>query len=162
MVHIDVEVHKNDRNNKGKQITAKHFDDNDFVFYNNNYNKKIYNDNLMGYESTKIEYSHPFDKEIEDSINIDFNNINDYEIDNVIDENLNPNDNVLHYADGTIITDKEGQPIKNKGDFSDDEIDIYNLDDEEKAEVYQGNFNPWDFEEDDMDEESYYYEDDLK
>ena len=165
MKKINVKVYNPKSNANKNIITTKHFEDNNFIFYNNNYNKKIYNDSLTEYEKKKIDYSQSFDNDSDDSPNVDFDSTNDYEMNYDIEDigkSKNDNDDVLHYADGTAITDFEDQPIKNNSNFSEDEIDIYDLDDEEKAEVYQKNYNPWDFEEEEMDEESYYCEDDLK
>ena len=41
---------------------------------------------------------------------------------------------------------------------SNDEEDIYDLDGIEKEEVKNGEFDPWNFEEEDLDEEDYYSE----
>ena len=45
-------------------------------------------------------------------------------------------------------------------DYTDEDLDDYGLTDWEKDEVKKGNQDPWDFEEDDQDEDSYYNEDD--
>ena len=45
-------------------------------------------------------------------------------------------------------------------DYTDDELNEFGLTDWEKDEVKKGNQDPWDFEEDDQDEDSYYNEDD--
>lgn len=41
-----------------------------------------------------------------------------------------------------------------------DELKIYDLDDFEKEEVKSGEFDPWNFEDEDLDEEDYYSESD--
>lgn len=45
-------------------------------------------------------------------------------------------------------------------EYTDDELNEFGLTDWEKDEVKKGNQDPWDFEEDDQDEDSYYNEDD--
>lgn len=74
---------------------------------------------------------------------------------------------ILHYShNNEVIKDNDGNPLKNTSEFTDEEIDQYCLNDEERAEVYRGNFAPWDFSEEDRDEDAYYwdgneYEDDI-
>ena len=45
-------------------------------------------------------------------------------------------------------------------DKKEKEIDKYNLTKEEKEEVRKGNYKPWNFEEEDLEDDDYYYEDD--
>lgn len=45
-------------------------------------------------------------------------------------------------------------------DYTDDELNEFGLTDWEKDEVKKGNQDPWDFEEEDKDDDSYYGEDD--
>jgi hypothetical protein len=40
------------------------------------------------------------------------------------------------------------------------EMDVYDLEDWEKEEVKKGEYDPWNFEEEDLEEDDYYYEDD--
>ena len=47
-----------------------------------------------------------------------------------------------------------------KPEYTDDELDDYGLTDWEKEEVKKGNQNPWDFEEEDLEDDDYYSEDD--
>ena len=48
-----------------------------------------------------------------------------------------------------------------ESEFSEKEMDDYGLEDWQKEEVKKGNYNPWDFDEDDTsDEDNYYHEDD--
>ena len=42
--------------------------------------------------------------------------------------------------------------------YSDEELDNYGLEDWQKEEVKKGNFDPWNFEEEDLEEDDYYYE----
>ena len=51
-----------------------------------------------------------------------------------------------------------GQQNNNK--YSDKELDSYDLEDWQKKEVKKGIYNPWNFEEDDLEEDDYYSEDD--
>ena len=48
----------------------------------------------------------------------------------------------------------------NNNKYSDKELDIYDLEDWQKKEIKKGNYNPWNFEEDDLEEDDYYSEDD--
>ena len=44
------------------------------------------------------------------------------------------------------------------------EMDVYNLDEEEKEEVRKGNFDPWNFEypsDDELEDDDYYEDDDV-
>ena len=47
----------------------------------------------------------------------------------------------------------------NNNKYSDKELDIYDLEDWQKKEIKKGNYNPWNFEEDDLEEDDYYSED---
>ncbi len=49
---------------------------------------------------------------------------------------------------------------KKKKSFLEDEMDVYGLNDDEKEIVRRGEADPWDFEEEDL-EEGDYYEDDI-
>lgn len=73
-----------------------------------------------------------------------------------------------------LVADKKQEPKKEKSlldvltdnkrykdpDYTGDELNEFGLTDWEKDEVKKGNQDPWDFEEDDQDEDSYYNEDD--
>jgi len=50
---------------------------------------------------------------------------------------------------------------ENNSPYDDDELDSYGLDEDEKKLVKEGAYDPWEFEEEDMDEDDYYAEDDL-
>ena len=52
------------------------------------------------------------------------------------------------------------QEKKNNSEYTDEELDTYGLEDLQKEEVKKGNFDPWNFEEEDLEEDDYYYEDD--
>ena len=43
-----------------------------------------------------------------------------------------------------------------------DQIDNEELTESQKEEIKKGNYDPWDFEEDEIDEDSYYSEDDKE
>lgn len=47
-----------------------------------------------------------------------------------------------------------------KPEYTDDELDDYGLTDWEKEEVKKGNQDPWNFEEEDLEDDDYYSEDD--
>ena len=44
--------------------------------------------------------------------------------------------------------------------YTDDELDDYGLEDWQKDLVKKGDYEPWNFEEEDLEEDDYYYEDD--
>lgn len=48
----------------------------------------------------------------------------------------------------------------NKAKYIEEELDSYGLEDWQKEEVRKGNYDPWNFEEEDLEEDDYYYEDD--
>ena len=48
----------------------------------------------------------------------------------------------------------------NESNYSEEEMDLYNLDEIQKEDIKNGKYDPWDFEEDEVDEDSYYFEDD--
>ena len=52
------------------------------------------------------------------------------------------------------------QHNNNKSEYTDEELDNYGLEDWQKEEVRKGNYDPWNFEEEDLEEDDYYYEDD--
>lgn len=43
-----------------------------------------------------------------------------------------------------------------KEEYTDKELDAYGLEDWQKKEVKKGNYDPWNFEEEDLDEDDYY------
>ncbi len=50
---------------------------------------------------------------------------------------------------------------ENNSPYDDDELDSYGLDEDEKKLVKEGTYDPWQFEEEDLDEDDYYAEDDI-
>ena len=46
--------------------------------------------------------------------------------------------------------------FSNKSKYTDKELDAYGLEDWQKKEVKKGNYDPWNFEEEDLDEDDYY------
>ena len=52
------------------------------------------------------------------------------------------------------------QEKKNNSEYTDEELDTYGLEDWQKDEVKKGNYDPCNFEEEDLEEDDYYYEDD--
>ena len=49
---------------------------------------------------------------------------------------------------------------KNNSEYTDKELDSYGLEDWQKEEVKKGNYDPWNFEEEELEEDDYYSEDD--
>ena len=45
-------------------------------------------------------------------------------------------------------------------EYSDEELDDYGLEDWQKVEVKEGRYDPWNFEEEDLEDDDYYFEDD--
>ena len=54
-------------------------------------------------------------------------------------------------------TDEE---LDNNSEYTDEELDNYGLEDWQKEEVKKGNYDPWNFEEEELEEDDYYSEDD--
>ena len=52
------------------------------------------------------------------------------------------------------------QEKENNSEYADEEVDSYGLEDWQKEEVKKGNYDPWSFEEEDLEEDDYYSEDD--
>ena len=48
------------------------------------------------------------------------------------------------------------QQNDNNSEYTDEELDNYGLEDWQKEEVKKGNYDPWNFEEEDLDEDDYY------
>ena len=48
----------------------------------------------------------------------------------------------------------------NNSEYTDEELDNYGLEDWQKEEVKKGNYDPWNFEEEELEEDDYYNEDD--
>lgn len=51
------------------------------------------------------------------------------------------------------------QQNKNNGEYSDEELDSYGLEDWQKEEVKKGNYDPWNFEEEELEDDDYYSDD---
>lgn len=49
---------------------------------------------------------------------------------------------------------------KDNNEYTDEELDNYGLEDWQKEEVKKGSYDPWNFEEEDLEEDDYYSEDD--
>ena len=54
----------------------------------------------------------------------------------------------------------EEQQNKNDSKYTNEELDSYELEDWQKELVKKGEYDPWNFEEDDLEEDDYYQEDD--
>lgn len=63
-------------------------------------------------------------------------------------------------AYGLFTFMNEEKSDDNVNGYSDEEMDAYDLTDRQKEEVKNGNYDPWSFEEEDLEEEDYFYEDD--
>ena len=48
---------------------------------------------------------------------------------------------------------------ENVSDYTDEELDNLGLEEWQKKEVKKGNYDPWNFEEEDLEEDDYYYDD---
>ena len=62
-------------------------------------------------------------------------------------------------TDNNEINDEDD--VENVSPYDDAEIDSYGLDEDEKKLVKEGVYDPWEFEEEDTDEDDYYAEDDI-
>lgn len=49
---------------------------------------------------------------------------------------------------------------QNNSNYTDKELDAYGLEDWQKELVKKGEYEPWNFEEENLEEDDYYYEDD--
>lgn len=66
-------------------------------------------------------------------------------------------DNHIHKDNKKII---DGKTYIGDSAYSEEELEDYGLFENEKEEVRKGNYDPWNFEEEDLEEDDYYYEDD--
>lgn len=48
---------------------------------------------------------------------------------------------------------------KNKSEYTEEELDAYGLEDWQKELVRSGEYDPWSFEEEDLEEDDYYHDD---
>ena len=62
----------------------------------------------------------------------------------------------------SLLQTIEEESKKSKSEYSDKELDEYGLEDWQKDLVKKGDFNPWNFEEENLEEDDYYYDDDDK
>ena len=65
--------------------------------------------------------------------------------------NEQQNDNNSEYTD---------EELDNNSEYKDEELDNYGLEDWQKEEVKKGNYDPWNFEEEELEDDDYYNEDD--
>lgn len=63
-------------------------------------------------------------------------------------------------AFGLFSSLEEQQNDNNESEYTDEEIDNLGLEDWQKEEVKKGNYDPWNFEEEDLEDDDYYNEDD--
>lgn len=59
----------------------------------------------------------------------------------------------MKFSDWLFGNDKKDNKASEK------EMDFYGLNEQEKEEVRKGHYDPWDFEEDELEESDYYYDD---
>ena len=64
-------------------------------------------------------------------------------------------DNHIHKDNKKII---DGKTYIGDSAYSEEELEDYGLFENEKEEVRKGNYDPWNFEEEDLEEDDYYYE----
>ena len=51
-------------------------------------------------------------------------------------------------------------PNKSDREYTEEELDAYGLDEDEKEEVRNGNYDPWNFDDDEIEDDDYYSEED--
>ena len=59
-----------------------------------------------------------------------------------------------------LFTFMNEQQNENNNDYTEEELDNYDLEPWQKEEIQNGNYDPWNFEEEDLEEDDYYFEDD--
>jgi len=58
-----------------------------------------------------------------------------------------------------ILTSDNNNDDVNVSGYTDEELDNLGLEEWQKEEVKKGNYDPWNFEEEDLEEDDYYYDD---
>lgn len=66
----------------------------------------------------------------------------------------------LALLDALSSNNDAGEDEDNVSEYTDEELDNYGLEDWQKDLVKKGEYDPWNFEEEDLEEDDYYYEDD--
>ena len=67
---------------------------------------------------------------------------------------------VAGIAIADYLTRDKDDEYENESEYTEEEMDDYGLEDWQKDLVRKGEYNPWNFEEEDLEEDDYYYEDD--
>ena len=67
---------------------------------------------------------------------------------------------VTGMAIADYLTREKDDDYENESEYTEEEMDDYGLEDWQKDLVRKGEYNPWNFEEEDLEEDDYYYEDD--
>ena len=76
---------------------------------------------------------------------------------------MNQNDDEILETEDETFEEEERKRVlnfENKKNKKDNKIDSYGLEEWQKKLVEKGEYKPWDFEEEDTDEDSYFHEDD--
>lgn len=76
---------------------------------------------------------------------------------NIMSKENNDDSDAEFLSENNIVNEIES----NGSEYSDEELDEYGLEDWQKELVKRGEYDPWNFEEEELDEEDYYSEDDL-
>lgn len=141
----------------------------DYTF--NNIENKLSNntleDTLLKYLEDLISISSELKTKIKKTLNSENTSNN-----NIVNTSNNSKDSskigLTDVVAGLVIADTIDDYIQKKKDkddynvsgYTDDELDDYGLEDWQKDLVKKGDYEPWNFEEEDLEEDDYYYEDD--
>lgn len=146
---------------------------NDFMRKLNNSSKSLernkYNETaLLNILIDIIESSYNYNEKVEELLVKAGKVDNPISMDKVFNS-YNTNDDKIKFGDivlGAAVANEIDKHIHKKEDEVDEELeremDDYCLDDWQKDLVRSGEYYPWSFDEDEIDEDSYYYEDDNK
>lgn len=168
-------ISKNQKNLKlnGNDLSIFNNDINEFMQKLNNASKSLeknkYNETaLLNILINIIESSYNYNKKVEDIL------VKAGKVDNPVSMNkvfnsYSSNDDKIKLSDivlGAAVANEIDKHIHKKEDDVDEELeremDDYCLDDWQKDLVRSGEYYPWSFDEDEIDEDSYYYEEDNK
>lgn len=125
-------------------------------------NNKTLEDTLIGYLEQLIRIS----LELKEKINKTLNSENTINVSQSVSTSKTSKSSGL---DGAIVglalmdalsNIRDEDDEDNVSGYTDDELDDYGLEDWQKDLVKKGDYDPWNFEEEDLEEDDYYYEDD--
>lgn len=94
---------------------------------------------------------------------LDCENINNNSSIQTVNKHKENKVSLTEVAAGIAIADyltRDKDEEENVSGYTDEELDDYGLEDWQKDLVKKGEYNPWNFEEEDLEEDDYYYEDD--